>query len=109
MKLSVREAKDKNSIIIMTGSFYLARYENKLDELNSIIRQYNNYVVKHCDKENIPTHICKEGSVNRYGILVSKNQLDFNEQDSIEFPKGKYKKESWISLEDLITYTDVMK
>lgn len=99
-KLFVRTSKKSKAAIIMIGTFQSVRTESKeaYDELMNFIQSVPHYVVKHCETCK-PIYITKNGIVNRYGILVSKEPL--NIEGDVEFPKGVFKRESILSFDEL--------
>ena len=103
MKIQVRISKDASSAIILIGSFHIARKESEeaYQDLQAFIGASNHYVVKHCERADMPTHIERGGIVNRYGILCSKIPIDFGDKDFIPFPKGVYKRACFMTLEEL--------
>lgn len=127
-KLFVRPSKDRQSIIILDGSFFLAKNESEAAyrELNEFIDSKIHYIVK--QKGHRPTYIYKDGEayrygnllesfnelnnksvysrnnipINRYGVILAKKPMNF--VDSIEFPKGVFRLECLMSLEQIKEY-----
>lgn len=46
------------------------------------------YVAKHCDDENVLTHISKKGFVNRFGYFVTKKDMFAIDDSDYDVAKG---------------------
>lgn len=61
-------------VIVPIGNYYIERRKNLLDDF----KNDNNlqcYVAKHCDDEDVLTHIQPSGSVNRFGLFYTREKM----------------------------------
>lgn len=61
-------------VIIPIGNYQIEERKHLLQRFEEEHR-LNSYVAKHCDDENILTHIQPFSSVNRFGIFYTKEKM----------------------------------
>lgn len=96
----------QKAVIILSGCVkkYPPLFGHNYDAIMELINANPHYVVKHTDDPNKPSFITNDGFVNRYGYLVTETNLEIPSTGSIEFPKGCFKKETWVSIDELKNY-----
>lgn len=73
-KKGLEEGGMPKGVIIPIGYKYLREVRKYIDEANAS-EDRNVYIAKHCDNENILTHIVPDGIVNRFGWYVTRMDI----------------------------------
>ena len=101
-KKGIDEGGLPKGVIVPIGYFHIIKHRIKLKTITEE-HSVNRYVAKHCDNENVLTHITPSGMVNRFGLFYTKEEM----------PEGNWcldvAKGSWVRRKSIGSFDELVQ